>query len=88
LGPEDRQTSLKIVDLSWKYPNNNNEKIKIKCQWGPSEFHVPFPGSPGPVPMYLFNPPLIGRPVYRLLLQIWVKIAITQNRWLRSVFRN
>ena len=28
------ETSLKIVDLSWKYKKNNNEKIKIKCQWG------------------------------------------------------
>jgi hypothetical protein len=27
------ETSLKIVDLSWKYKKNNNEKIKIECQW-------------------------------------------------------
>jgi hypothetical protein len=26
------ETSLKIVDLSWKYPKNN-EQIKIKRQW-------------------------------------------------------
>jgi hypothetical protein len=42
------------VDLSWKYKKkHNNEKIKIKCQWGPSEIHMPFLGSPGPVPMLL-----------------------------------
>ena len=33
-----------------------------------SEIHVAFLGSPGSVPMYRLNPPLIG-PVYRLPLQ-------------------
>jgi hypothetical protein len=53
------ETSLKIVDLSWKYPKNN-EQIKIKRQWpspwGTSEIHGPFLGSPGPVPMHRMNP--------------------------------
>ena len=59
---EQAETSLKTVDLSWKY-QKNNEKIKIKRQWlrlwGPSEIHGPFRGFPGPVPMYRLNPPLI-----------------------------
>jgi hypothetical protein len=41
------ETSLKIVDLSWKY-QTNNEQIKIKRQWlspwGTSEIHGPFLG--------------------------------------------
>ena len=53
------ETSLKIVDLNWKY-QKNNEQIKIKRQWlspwGTSEIHGPFLGSPGPVPMHRMNP--------------------------------
>ena len=49
------ETSLKIVDLSWKY-QQNNEQIKIKSLWGTSEIHGPFLGSPGPVPMHRMNP--------------------------------
>jgi hypothetical protein len=53
LGPEDR---LKLLSKLWLWventKKNNNEKIKIKCQWGPSEIHVAFLGSSGPVPMY------------------------------------
>ena len=62
LGTEDRLKLLKIVDLSWQYKKNNNEKIKIKCQWSRSEIHVPFLGSPGRVPMYRFNPSPSHRP--------------------------
>jgi hypothetical protein len=56
LGPED---ILKLLSKLWiKVENtkNNNEKIKIKYQWVPSEIPVPFLGSPGPVPMYRPNP--------------------------------
>jgi hypothetical protein len=53
------ETSLKIVDFSWKYPKNN-EQIKIKRQWlspwGTSEIHGPFLGSTGSVPMDRMNP--------------------------------
>ena len=39
----------------------NTKKIKIKHLWlrvwGPSEFHRPLLGSPGPGPMYRLNPP-------------------------------
>jgi hypothetical protein len=53
------ETSLKIVDFSWKYPKHN-AKIKIKRQWLrlwiPSEIHGPFLASQGSVPMYRLNP--------------------------------
>ena len=53
------ETSLKIVDLSWKYPKHN-EQIKIKRQllspWDTSEIHGPLLGSPSPVPMHRMNP--------------------------------
>ena len=56
------ETSLKIVDLSWKY-QKYNEQIKIKRQWlspwGTSEIHGPFLGSPGPVPMHRSQGPTL-----------------------------
>jgi hypothetical protein len=52
-------SSLKIVDLSWKY-QKHNEQNKIKRQWlspwGTSEIHGPFLGSPGAVPEHRMNP--------------------------------
>jgi hypothetical protein len=53
------ETSLTILDFSWKY-QKHNEQIKIKRQWlspwGTSEIHGPFLGSPGPVPIHQMNP--------------------------------
>ena len=53
------ESSLKIVDLSWKY-QKHNEQNKIKRQWlspwGTSEILGPFLGSPGPVPVHRMNP--------------------------------
>ena len=62
-----RQVIIQLVEVPVlsQESERHNEKIKIKFQWDPSEIHVPFLGSPGPVPMYRLNPPPSPRPSHR-----------------------